>query len=45
MKKIVLLLILIVSFANLKAQKSRESQIITAIKLEADKIILNDKLS
>ena len=45
MKKILFLLILILSFANLKAQKSRESQIITAIKLEADKIILNDKLA
>lgn len=45
MKKKVLLLIFVLSFANVIAQKSRESQIITAIKLEADKIILNNKLA
>jgi hypothetical protein len=43
MKKILFFAIFILSFANLKAQESKDVQIITAVKLEADKIILNDK--
>lgn len=45
MKKILLFSIFILSFTNLKAQESKEVPVITAIKLEADKIILNDKLA
>ncbi len=45
MKKILLFSIFILSFANLKAQESKEVPVITAIKLEVDKIILNDKLA
>lgn len=45
MKRILLFSIFILSFVNLKAQESKKVQIITAIKLEADKIILNDKLA
>jgi hypothetical protein len=43
MKKMVFLSIFILSFANLKAQESKDIQIITAIELKADKIILNNK--
>ncbi|REG90833.1 hypothetical protein [Flavobacterium aquicola] len=43
MKRILLLSIFILSFANLTAQESKEDQIITAIELKADKIILNNK--
>ncbi|VXB76857.1 conserved hypothetical protein [Flavobacterium sp. 9AF] len=45
MKKILLITILILSFNNLKAQKSVEKQLITAVKFETDKIILNDELA
>ena len=43
MKKILFLSIFILSFLNLKAQESKEVQIITAVELKADKIILNNK--
>ena len=43
MKKILFFAIFILSFANLKAQESKDVQIIKAVKLEADKIILNNK--
>jgi hypothetical protein len=43
MKKILFFAIFILSFTNLKAQESKDAQIITAVKLEADKIILNNK--
>jgi hypothetical protein len=43
MKKILFFTIFILSFTNLKAQESKDVQIITAVKLEADKIILNNK--
>jgi hypothetical protein len=43
MKKILFFAIFILSFVNLKAQESKDVQIITAVKLEADKIILNNK--
>jgi hypothetical protein len=43
MKKILFFALFILSFANLKAQESKDVQIITAVKLEADKIILNNK--
>ena len=43
MKKILFLSIFILSFLNLKAQESNEVQIITAVELKADKIILNNK--
>ncbi|MDN3673606.1 hypothetical protein QWY99_11125 [Flavobacterium branchiarum] len=45
MKKTLIITILLLSFINLNAQTSKEEQIITAIKLETDKIILNDKLA
>ena len=45
MKKILFFVIFILSFANLKAQESKDVQIITAVKLEADKIILNNKIA
>jgi hypothetical protein len=43
MKKILFFAIFILSFVNLKAQESKDVQIITAVKLEVDKIILNNK--
>lgn len=43
MKKTLFFALFILSFANLKAQESKDFQIITAVKLEADKIILNNK--
>ena len=43
MKKIFFFSIFILTLANLKAQESKNVQIITAVKLEADKIILNNK--
>lgn len=43
MKRILLLSIFILSFVNLTAQESKQDQIITAIELKADKIILNNK--
>ena len=43
MKKILFFTIFILSFTNLKAQESKDVKIITAVKLEADKIILNNK--
>ena len=45
MKKNLLITILLFSFINLSAQKSAEKQIITAVKFEKDKIILNNKLA
>ncbi|MCL9810095.1 hypothetical protein [Flavobacterium luminosum] len=45
MKKLLLISILILSFTNLIAQEAKEKQIITAVKLEADKIILNNKIA
>lgn len=45
MKKTLIITILLLSFINLNAQTSKEEQIITAIELETDKIILNDKLA
>lgn len=45
MKKIVLYALFTLSFANLKAQEPKDVQIITAIQLEADKIILNNKIA
>jgi hypothetical protein len=43
MKKSLLILILLLSFINSNAQESEEKQIITAVKFETDKIILNNK--
>ncbi|RAR47906.1 hypothetical protein B0I10_107187 [Flavobacterium lacus] len=45
MKKILFITILLFTFTGLIAQKSKEKQIITEVKLEADKIILNKKLA
>jgi hypothetical protein len=45
MKKTLVFLILLLSFINLNAQTSKEEPNITAIKLESDKIILNDQLA
>jgi len=43
MKKILLIIILLLSFINLSAQETEKKQIITAVKFETDKIILNNK--
>jgi hypothetical protein len=43
MKKLLLNIILMLSFINLSAQEKNEEQIITAVKFETDKIILNNK--
>lgn len=45
MKKTLIITILLLSFINLNAQTSKEELIITAIELETDKIILNNKLA
>jgi len=45
MKKLLLISILTLSFVNTNAQKSNEKQIITAVSLKADQIILNNKLA
>jgi hypothetical protein len=45
MKKILVLSLLMLTFINVYSQKSKEEQIIKAVKLEADKIILNNKLA
>jgi hypothetical protein len=44
MKKILIIALLVLT-ANLKAQESKDKQIITSVKLEADKIFLNDQLA
>jgi hypothetical protein len=43
MKKTLLITMLLLSFINLSAQEKDEEQIITAVKFETDKIILNNK--
>lgn len=43
MKKTLLITILLLSFINLSAQETEKKQIITAVKFETDKIILNNK--
>lgn len=43
MKKILLITLLLLSFIKLSAQETEKKQIITAVKFETDKIILNNK--
>jgi hypothetical protein len=44
MKKIICIVFLVLT-TTLKAQEAVEKQIITSVKLEADKIFLNDQLA
>lgn len=43
MKKTLLITLLFLAFINLSAQEKDKEQIITAVKFETDKIILNNK--
>lgn len=45
MKRLILISLLALSFAIANAQKSKGKQIITEVKLDSDKVILNNKLA